>query len=311
MNAFAMLYPGQGSQFTGMLLELAQIEKSIIDTFQAASLVLGCDLWEIAQKNPEDLLNQTAYTQPILLAASVALWRIFIEKKTARPRFMAGHSLGEYSALVCSGAIQFDDGLKIVHERGRLMQEAVPAGEGAMAAIIGLSNEAVLDACDQASEAGVVAPANFNAHGQVVIAGTSAAVNLAMKAAKALGAKLVKALSVSVPSHSLLMKPAAEQLKKYLDNISIEMPSIPVIHNVDASISTSPERIREKLIEQLYCPVQWVKTIELLQANHVLTAYECGSGKVLAGLNKRIVNDFITYPMDTPETFSEALGLLS
>lgn len=310
MTKFAMLFPGQGSQSCGMLQALALQNPLIKQTFDEASEVLNCDLFDIVLHNPDDLLNQTAYTQPILLAASVALWRIWSSQVKVNPAFMAGHSLGEYSALVCAESLSFTDAVQVVHARGRLMQAAVPPEEGAMAAIIGLSDEAVLEACEVA-DLGHVAPANYNAYGQVVISGTRVGVLRAMDNAKSLGAKLVKLLPVSVPSHSQLMKPAADSFKEVLVRIVFVAPKIPVIHNVDMSLAKEGASIRQKLIEQLYSPVRWVETIEFLGRQGVYTAYECGPGKVLAGLNKRILKDFVTYEMDTLESLSAAVETLA
>jgi len=297
-NKIAMIFPGQGSQTPGMLAELSQRESIIIDTFKEASEVLGVDLWDVTQNNPKDLLNQTAYTQPILLAASVALWRIWCQQNEQMPQIMAGHSLGEYSALVCAEAVAFKDAIDLVHKRGLYMQEAVPQGKGAMAAIIGLTPDKVAKACDMAAKGATVSSANFNAIGQIVISGEKEAVERAIVNAKELGAKIAKLLPVSVPSHCQLMAPAADKLAEVLNTIEIQLPSIPVLHNADVSISHTIEAIKDKLIKQLYSPVRWVETIEMMSKEGVDTLYECGPGKVLAGLNKRIVKSMTVNALD-------------
>jgi [acyl-carrier-protein] S-malonyltransferase len=291
MSKIAFIFPGQGSQSVGMLSELSSKYPQIQTTFAQASEVLGLDLWGLTQSGPEAQLNQTAFTQPAILTASIALWRLNAEKKWADVAVMAGHSLGEYSALVASSAIDFQAAVALVHLRGTLMQDAVPAGAGAMACVLGLSNEAVLQACKDASSSGVVACANYNTKGQVVISGEKQAVAAAGELAKKAGAKRVLLLNVSVPSHSPLMKPAAEKLASALDKIDIKTPSIPVIHNVDVMAHQSPEKIRTALIEQLYSPLRWVESVEALSEQGINYFVECGPGKVLTNMGKRIVRE--------------------
>lgn len=306
-TAVAFIFPGQGSQKTGMLADIANLEPIALETFAQASDVLKQDLWHIAQENPNDLLNQTQYTQPALLAASVALWRVWSSRNGIKPAVMAGHSLGEYSALVCAEAINFADAINLVYQRGQFMQEAVPTGVGAMAAIIGLTPEKVAEVCELAEQGAIVAPANFNAHGQVVISGSTEAVNRAVIIAKEQGAKLAKILPVSVPSHCMLMEPAAASLQKALTAVNIQAPKIPVLQNYDVISSDNPDLIREKLVKQLYSPVRWVETIETIYSQGINHFYECGSGNVLTGLNKRIIKEISSFTMNTPESLSQAL----
>ncbi len=284
----AFIFPGQGSQSVGMMDDLAAHTPIIEETFKEAGDALGIDLWGLVCDGPEETLNQTDHTQPAMLAAGVATWRAWNEAGGARPAIMAGHSLGEYTALVCAGAMGFADAVKLVAQRGRFMQEAVPAGEGAMAAVLGLDDQAVVDACESASEGDVVAAVNFNAPGQVVIAGARAAVDRAMEACKAAGAKKVMPLPVSVPSHCALMAPAAERLADVLKDITLDAPAIPVLHNVDVQSTDDPEQIRQRLVAQLHSPVRWVETIQSMVDRGVEQMVECGPGKVLAGLNRRI-----------------------
>lgn len=282
----AFVFPGQGSQQLGMLADLAAEYSVIGETFAQASEVLGYDLWQLVQSDAEKL-NQTDKTQPALLTASVALWRLWCEKGGDMPAYMAGHSLGEYSALVCSGAMVFEDAVALVKMRGEFMQQAVPAGEGAMAAIIGLDDEKVKEVC-QAAE-GVVSAVNFNSPGQVVIAGYKAAVDDAMAKAKEAGAKRALPLPVSVPSHCELMIPAAEKLAEALANITFSAPECALIQNVSAKPVSEPETLKSNLLAQLSEPVLWTQTVALMGENGVTTTLECGPGKVLCGLNKRIV----------------------
>lgn len=284
----AFVFPGQGSQSLGMLNELATEYPLIIETFAEASEILSFDLWQLVQQGPVELLNQTTNTQPALLAASVALWRVWQDKQGIKPVIFAGHSLGEYSALVCSGALDYKTAVKLVALRGQFMQEAVPEGLGAMAAIVGLDDATVNQICEQAAQGSVLSPANFNAIGQIVIAGEHAAVERGIKFAQEAGAKLAKLIPVSVPSHCMLMKPAAERLTEILANINIHQPIIPVINNVDVAIETDANIIKSALIRQLYNSVRWVETVQLIIKQGIELIIECGSGKVLAGLNKRI-----------------------
>lgn len=307
MTRFAMLFPGQGSQSVGMLAALEQGNPVVSETFAQAGDVLGRDLAGLVSDGPADELNQTENTQPALLAAGVAVWRLWQQRGGATPQIMAGHSLGEYTALVCAGALDFADGIRLTALRGQAMQAAVPAGEGAMAAVIGLDDDAVQTVCKQAAQDGIVAPANFNARGQVVIAGSTAAVERAMAQAKQAGAKLVKQLAVSVPSHCSLMQPAAEQLQAALTDINLCRPGIPVVHNLDAGTGADVEAIRTALVGQLDHPVQWVATIESIARDGVGLMLECGPGKVLTGLNKRIDKSIKTIALQTPDGLDSAL----
>ncbi|QSX31478.1 ACP S-malonyltransferase [Shewanella cyperi] len=288
MDKFAFVFPGQGSQAVGMLAELAAEHSVIADTFSEASAALGYDLWALVQNGPVEQLNQTDKTQPALLAASVAIWRAYVASGKPLPSVLAGHSLGEYSALVCAGVLNFADAIKLVELRGQLMQAAVPEGTGAMYAIIGLDNDAIAKACEVSAEGEVVSPVNFNSPGQVVIAGQKDAVERAAAACKAAGAKMAVALPVSVPSHCALMKPAADKLAEALAGIEFGMPTIPVINNVDVAKVDNADGIRDALVRQLYCPVRWTETVELMAAEGVTQLIECGPGKVLTGLAKRI-----------------------
>ncbi|GAB6140221.1 ACP S-malonyltransferase [Methylosoma difficile] len=306
-NDLAFVFPGQGSQSVGMLTELADSYPEVKQTFARASDVLGKDLWAILNGNPEEL-NQTYNTQPIMLAAGVSVWEIWCKLSEVRPAWMAGHSLGEYTALVCSGALAFEDAISLVSTRGHLMQEAVPQGQGAMAAIIGLSDEDVIKVCQESAEGEIVSAVNFNSVGQVVIAGNTAAVQRAMQAAKAAGAKLTVPIPVSVPSHCSLMKPAADKLEQYLQSTNVNTPEITLIHNADITSHHSPVAIRTALKEQLYLPVRWVETISYLHAQGVSRFIECGPGKVLSGLNKRIAKTAEHLTMYDPETIMNAAG---
>lgn len=288
VSSLAFTFPGQGSQAVGMLADGAG-RAEVRTTFAEAADALGFDLWALVQQGPEASLNETHNTQPAMLAAGVALWRVWQAVGGARPALLAGHSLGEYTALVCAGSLDFADAVRLVAARGRLMQEAVPVGAGGMAAILGLSDADVQAACDEAAQGEVVSPVNLNAPGQVVIAGTAAAVARACETAKARGAKRALPLPVSVPSHCALMRPAAERLALLLAEVPVQRPAIPVLQNVDVASHDTPEAIREALVRQLHSPVRWVETITRMAAEGVTTVVECGPGKVLSGLNKRIV----------------------
>ncbi|WGE33929.1 ACP S-malonyltransferase [Actinobacillus genomosp. 1] len=294
MSNFAMVFPGQGSQAVGMLADLATAYPIVEETFKQASDVLGYDLWDLVQNGTAEDLGQTQRTQPALLASSVAIYRVWQQKyPELKPSVMAGHSLGEYSALVCAGVLNFQDAIKLVELRGNAMQQAVPAGTGAMYAIIGLDNQAIINACEQAqAEVGeIVSAVNFNSPGQVVIAGTKAAAEKAGELCKAAGAKRALPLAVSVPSHCALMKPAADKLAEALQNITLNAPVVPVINNVDVSVETDAEAIRNALVHQLYSPVRWTETVEKMANEGVTTLYEIGPGKVLTGLAGRIVKE--------------------
>lgn len=289
MNAtLAIVFPGQGSQSIGMLGALATDYSQVIDTFDLASDVLGYDLWQLVQDGPGDELNETDKTQPAMLAAGVSVWRVWQDAGGPAPALMAGHSLGEYTALVCAGALDFQDAVSLVAERGRCMQSAVPAGSGAMAAILGLDDAAVAAVCEQAASGEVVSPVNYNSPGQVVIAGSTGAVLRAMTLAKETGAKRAVQLPVSVPSHCALMQPAAEQFAARLNATVIKTPSFKVMQNVDATLHDDPETIRENLSRQLYSPVQWVASVQAMGKQGVTRIIEAGPGKVLTGLCKRI-----------------------
>jgi len=306
----AFVFPGQGSQSVGMLSQLAESYPIVKQTFEQASDVLGLKLWDLVANGPEQDLNQTQNTQPAMLAAGVAVWRVWCERTDRRPAWMAGQSLGEYTALVCAEAIAFEDAIKLVAARGRLMQEAVPLGVGAMAAILGLEDHQVVNACAEAAHGQIVAAANFNAPGQVVIAGETAAVERAMEAMKTLGAKRVLKLQVSVPSHCALMEAASDKLNEILQGINIEMPNTTLIHNADVKSHGSPEVIRYALKEQLFKPVRWVESIKFMHEQGVAGFIECGPGKVLMGLNKRIAPDAIHMAMFDPESLNKALEQL-
>ncbi|MFA6163720.1 MAG: ACP S-malonyltransferase [Methylobacter sp.] len=306
----AFVFPGQGSQSVGMLTDLAASYPEVRHTFERASDVLGKDLWSIVAKGPEDELNQTHNTQPAMLAAGVAVWEVWCKHSNIRPSWVAGHSLGEYTALVCSEAMSFEDGIKLVAARGRLMQEAVPSGVGAMAAILGLEDHQVVKVCADAAGNEVVAAVNFNSPGQVVIAGNVAAVERAMAAAKEAGAKRAVLLPVSVPSHCALMESAAEKLNEQLQNTVIDMPKMTLIHNVDVAAHSAPEVIRNALKEQLYKPVRWSDSIKFMHDQGVTRFVECGPGKVLIGLNKRIVKDAEHMTIYDPETLNNVLEQL-
>ena len=291
MKKFAMVFPGQGSQTVGMLAELAGDYPIVQETFKQASEVLGYDLWQLVQEGPAEELNKTWQTQPALLTASVAVYRVWQQKYSAlKPEVMAGHSLGEYSALVCAGVLDFQDAVKLVELRGKLMQQAVPEGTGAMYAIIGLDNDAIINACKQAEQGEVVSAVNFNSPGQVVIAGAKAAVERAAALCKEAGAKRALPLAVSVPSHCALMKPAADQLSVSLESITLKEAGVSVLNNVDVKNEIEADAIRNALVRQLYSPVRWTETVEKMAQNGVEVLVEVGPGKVLNGLTKRIVD---------------------
>ncbi len=306
--SLALVFPGQGSQAVGMLGELAAAESQVGATFAEASEALGYDLWKVVAEGPAEELNQTHITQPAMLSAGIAVWRIWQEKGGATPAVMAGHSLGEYTALVAAGAIGFADAVALVAERGKLMQAAVPAGTGSMAAILGLDDDKVVDVCAHAAVGEVVSAVNFNANGQVVIAGHVAAVERAVELAKEAGAKRAVILPVSVPSHCELMKPAAEKLAERLATINVSAPQIPVINNADVSKASDADAIRDALVRQLYSPVRWVETVQAMAGEGVDTLIECGPGKVLVGLNKRIVKEMSTVALFDPAGFEAALA---
>ncbi|MGC6654287.1 ACP S-malonyltransferase [Pantoea sp. EEL5] len=308
MTQFAFVFPGQGSQTVGMLADLAAAYPAVEATFREASDVLGYDLWQLVSQGPAEELNKTWQTQPALLAASVAIYRVWQQQGGQLPALMAGHSLGEYSALVCAGVLNFADAIKLVELRGKLMQEAVPEGTGAMQAIIGLDDAAIAKACEESAQGQVVSPVNFNSPGQVVIAGNKEAVERAGAACKAAGAKRALPLPVSVPSHCALMKPAADKLALTLENITFNAPAVPVINNVDVKAETDADAIRHALIRQLYSPVRWTESVEAMAAQGVTQLIEMGPGKVLTGLTKRIVDGLSAAAMNDTASLTAALA---
>jgi [acyl-carrier-protein] S-malonyltransferase len=294
-----------------MLGALADAHGEVRETFQEASDRLDYDLWSLAQNGPEELLNTTTHTQPAMLAAGVAVWRVWRAVGGRLPSAMAGHSLGEYSSLVCSGSLRFADAVALVAERGRLMQSAVPEGQGAMAAVLGLDDEAVVALCAEAAQGGVVEAVNFNSPGQVVIAGAADAVERAIERAQQTGAKRALRLAVSVPSHCALMRPAAEALRRRLDEIPLTAPEIPVVHNADVAEHADPEAIREVLARQLFSPVRWVETVRRLRDSGAKAVLELGPGRVLAGLNKRIDKGMKTLCVHDPASLEQGLSLIN
>ena len=304
------IFPGQGSQSVGMLGDLAAVQPEVQATFEEAGEALGQDLWRIVSQGPAELLNQTLYTQPAMLAAGVAVWRAWRARGGPRPACMAGHSLGEYTALVCAGALAFADAVPLVQARARCMQEAVPEGSGAMAAILGLDDEAVRRVCETAAGGEVLEPVNFNAPGQVVIAGQAEAVRRGVEAAKAAGAKRAVMLAVSVPSHCALMRPAAERFAEILAAVPLRLPEVPVLHNVNVETAPTVEALRQALVAQLHSPVRWVETIHAMTARGVDKLVECGPGKVLAGLNRRIDKTLAVWPVFDPAGLETALAEL-
>ena len=307
-STLAVVFPGQGSQAVGMLSDLAGTSRQVADTFAQASEVLGYDLWQLVQDGPAEELNQTSRTQPAMLAAGVAVWRVWQARGGAQPAVMAGHSLGEYTALVCAGALQFSDAVALVAERGRCMQSAVPEGTGAMAAILGLDDAAVAGVCETAAQGEVVSPVNYNSPGQVVIAGHAAAVGRATLLAKETGAKRAVLLPVSVPSHCSLMRSAATEFADRLAQVEISSPHTPVIQNVDALAHTDPPGIRDNLGMQLYSPVQWVRSVQAMRAQGIARIIEAGPGKVLAGLCKRIDKSIDAVAVYDTATLDSALS---
>lgn len=289
MNSqLAFVFSGQGSQKVGMLAEVASKFPVVEKTFSEASSVLGYDLWDLCQNGEQEQLNSTEITQPLLLTSSVALWRVWQEQNGAMPALFAGHSLGEWSALVCSGVVDFKDAVALVRKRGAYMQTAVPKGEGSMAAVLNVEDEKILEICKVASDAGVVEAVNFNSPGQVVIAGQVAAVEKASELLKAAGAKRVLPLPVSAPFHTSLMKPAAEKMAVHIAGTVFSAPSVPVVHNVHAKTESNPEVIKQLMIKQIDSPVLWVDCVNQLVAAGITTVVECGPGKVLCGLCTRI-----------------------
>ncbi len=312
MDNISFIFPGQGSQKLGMLSDLAKSFPIIGSTFEEASEVIGKDLWEIIQVDSKGILPKTEITQPVLLTASVAIWRAWISLTDVKPRVLAGHSLGEYSALVCSEALSFEDAVSLVHFRGLVMQDAVPKGKGKMAAILGLAEVSVQELCNRAQEqSGLVAPANINAENQIVISGEVSAVELAIELCKKAGAKRALPLEVSVPSHCELMRNAAVELQERLESLEFDSPKIDVIQNVDGEIQSAVSMIKSNLVKQLYMPVRWTDCVEKIYAlgcNHML---ECGPGRVLSGLVKRSHPSIKCLPSDTTAAIGEAINILS
>lgn len=307
MTQFAFVFPGQGSQAVGMLTELAAAYPQVEETFREASDALGYDLWQLVSQGPAEALNKTWQTQPALLASSVAIYRVWQQQGGEQPVLMAGHSLGEYSALVCAGVLTFADAIKLVELRGKLMQEAVPEGTGAMQAIIGLDDASIRKACEESAQGQVVSPVNFNSPGQVVIAGNKDAVERAGAACKAAGAKRALPLPVSVPSHCALMKPAADKLAVALEKVTFSAPAVPVINNVDVKAESDTAAIRHALVRQLYSPVRWTESVEAMAAQGVTQLLEMGPGKVLTGLTKRIVDSLTAAAVNDPASLKAAL----
>lgn len=309
LDSTAFIFPGQGSQTVGMLADYWDITE-VKQTFEQASQILGYDLWTLAQEGPEQALNQTDKTQPMLLTASVALWRVW-QSKAPLPSLLAGHSLGEYSALVCAGILDFEQAIKLVEQRGQFMQQAVPEGVGKMAAIIGLEDNAVKIACDQSAGNEIVSPVNYNSPGQVVIAGHVNAVDVAMAACKDAGAKRALPLTVSVPSHCMLMKPASEKLSNLLNRITLLDSNVRVVNNVDVAVESDESKIKDALVRQLYCPVRWSECVSYLVSQKATNLVECGPGKVLSGLSRRIdrtINSFQTLNLSSLNSAIEALA---
>jgi [acyl-carrier-protein] S-malonyltransferase len=306
----AFIFPGQGSQSVGMMKSFAHLP-SVQDTFSEASEAIGQDLWKLAEEGPADELNLTVNTQPVMLTAGVALFRAWGAESGNSPDVAAGHSLGEYSALVAAGALEFSEAVSLVRFRAQAMQEAAPAGVGAMAAILGLDDEVVREACDEASENEDIAEAaNFNSPAQVVIAGSAIAVERAIEIAKGKGAKRAIMLPMSVPSHCGLMRPAAERMRERLKTVNVRPPNIPVLHNADVCSAVSPDAVRDALVRQLYRPVRWVETIRAMITGGTTHIVECGPGKVLAGLNKRIAPETQSFSFGDEPAFRAALAAL-
>ena len=307
MTEFALVFPGQGSQTVGMLADLAAARPEVQQTFDQAGQALNIDLWRRVCHGPSEALDRTELTQPLMLAGGVAVWRCWQAMGGSRPTVMAGHSLGEYSALVAAGALEFSDAVRIVAERARLMQAAVAEGEGAMAAILGLDDDVVEAICREAAEGRVVAPANYNSPGQLVIAGDSAAVERALHKCRDAGAKRAMKLAVSVPAHCRLMESAGAGLREVLADIDIASPNIPVLHNVDGQARKKPDAIRQALFEQVHQPVRWTGTVRSMVSDGIARLGECGPGRVLCGLSRRIDRGLECVPLDQPGTMTATI----
>ncbi len=309
---YALLFPGQGSQSVGMLRSLAEGHPSIRDTFEEASTALGWDLHALIEKGPDAELNRTARTQPAMLAADVAVWRVWQSLTPPAPTLLAGHSLGEYTALVCAGALDFADALKLVELRGTLMQDAADSGQGAgMAAIIGLDEAGVEALCAAYTGGGLLEAANFNAPGQVVVAADAPALAWLKANGKDHGARMIVEVAMSVPSHCSLMRGAADKLGESLQAVKIAAPQVPVLHNLDAQARSDPQAIRTALTEQLHRPVRWVRIIQAMQAQGVNIFLECGPGKVLSGLNRRMIEGGVSLQLGDPVQLQQALERLT
>jgi [acyl-carrier-protein] S-malonyltransferase len=304
----AFVFPGQGSQSVGMLAELASRDAVVRAAFDEASEGAGADLWSLSQQGPEEQLNKTEFTQPALLAAGVAAWRAWVAQGGAQPALFAGHSLGEYAALVAAGALSLHDGAKLVRLRGQLMQDAAPAGTGAMAAVLGAEDALVLDVCKEASGDDIVVPANFNSPGQIVIGGHASAVDRALELLAARGVRKAVKLAVSVPSHTPLMREAANRLSESMNALAWSAPDRPVVQNVDAEVHDGVQAIRDALVRQLYLPVQWTGCVQALTARGVTQIAECGPGKVLTGLIKRIDKSIDARAIGAPADMDSALN---
>ena len=307
-QTIAFVFPGQGSQSLGMLAELAAAHPEARAAFDEASQGAGVDLWALSQQGPEDQLNQTEFTQPALLAAGVATWRAWCARGGARPQLLAGHSLGEYAALVAAGSLSLADAARLVRERGRLMQQSVPAGTGAMTAVLGTEDELVAEVCAAVSGEDVVVPANFNSPGQVVIGGHAAAVDRAIAELQARGVRKLVKLAVSVPSHTPLMREAANRLSEVMAGMDWREPQLPVVQNVDGEVHEGVQAIRDALVRQLYLPVRWTECVQALAAKGATRIAECGPGKVLTGLAKRIDKSLDARALGTPADFDSALS---
>lgn len=307
-SQLAFVFPGQGSQSLAMLAELVELHAGVRDTFREASDGAGVDLWALSQGGPEEMLNRTEYTQPALLAAGVAVWRLWLARGGPQPGVLAGHSLGEYAALVATGALSLHDGAHLVRIRGQLMQDAAPPGTGAMAAVIGAEDALVKQVCQEASGSQVVVPANYNSPGQIVIGGDADAVDRAVALLAERGVRKVVKLAVSVPSHTPLMREAANRLSETMSGLSWHEPTIPVVQNVDAEIHQGVQSIRDALVRQLYLPVRWTDCVQALAARGASRIGECGPGKVLAGLIKRIDKSLDARALGTPGEFETALA---
>ena len=306
-SSLAFVFPGQGSQSLGMLAELGELHPLVREAFAEASDGAGVDLWALSQGGPEEMLNRTEYTQPALLAAGVAVWRLWQQRGGAEPAVLAGHSLGEYSALVAAGALSLKDGAHLVRLRGQLMQDAAPSGTGAMAAVLGADDALVLEVCKEVSGSEVVVPANYNSPGQIVIGGHAAAVDRALALLGERGVRKAVKLAVSVPSHTPLMREAANRLSEAMAGLSWHAPKLPVVQNVDAEVHDSTQAIRDALVRQLYLPVQWTGCVQALAARGITRVAECGPGKVLAGLVKRIDKSLDARALGTPGDFEAAI----